>query len=257
MGVQIHRLLAGEDGPGQRALPAGELLHPLTLAAVVVLVVNDHLLKGSGAVPSAITGKLSDVAGLAFFPLLVTALVDLGLLAGARLGLIRADFSLNRRKLGAAITATAALFTAIKLSAPAAAAVADALTAIGIHSRIVADPSDLLALPALAIAAAIGLAEIDRVPLGRIELVERRFRAGLDPAVGLADLTRRRVGRPDPARIAAVRTLGDALTGYFTTGDRTGATEALRFFRAARGSRRRRPGARPSGRTRTSRRTDG
>lgn len=40
--------------------------------AVVVLFVNDHLLKH--AFPGLVTGKLSDVAGMIFFPVLLAAL---------------------------------------------------------------------------------------------------------------------------------------------------------------------------------------
>lgn len=42
------------------------LLHPVTLAALAVWVVNDHLLKGAG--PGWLTGKLFDVACLAVVP---------------------------------------------------------------------------------------------------------------------------------------------------------------------------------------------
>ena len=48
--------------------------HPVALGAVLVLVVNDHVLKAH--VPGVITGKLSDVAGMVFFPLLLVTLLD-------------------------------------------------------------------------------------------------------------------------------------------------------------------------------------
>ncbi len=48
------------------------LCHPLPLAAVLLMAVNDHWLKGS-VVPSALTGKLSDIAGVFFFPVLLMA----------------------------------------------------------------------------------------------------------------------------------------------------------------------------------------
>ena len=32
---RLHGILAGRDGPGRRALPAGELLHPVPLIAIV------------------------------------------------------------------------------------------------------------------------------------------------------------------------------------------------------------------------------
>jgi hypothetical protein len=50
---------------------AHPLLHPVSLAAIALLIVNDHVLKA--AWPGALTGKLSDLAGLAFFPLLLAA----------------------------------------------------------------------------------------------------------------------------------------------------------------------------------------
>src|SRR3954469_11095790 len=53
---------------------AADLVRPVPLAAVGVLAVNDHLLKGSGLLPGAVTGKLSDFAGLFFFPLLLAAI---------------------------------------------------------------------------------------------------------------------------------------------------------------------------------------
>ncbi|OJT18746.1 hypothetical protein BO221_39105 [Archangium sp. Cb G35] len=56
----------------QRILPGDGLLHPLVFASVALLVVNDHVFKLH--CPSWWTGKLSDVAGLAFFPLLLQGL---------------------------------------------------------------------------------------------------------------------------------------------------------------------------------------
>jgi len=53
-----------------------DLVHPWPLLAVLLLVVNDHLLKGSGWLPGWATGKLSDFAGLFFFPILLTLSVE-------------------------------------------------------------------------------------------------------------------------------------------------------------------------------------
>lgn len=47
------------------------LAHPLSLLAVGLLLLNDHLLKHIA--PSVLTGKLSDFAGLFFFPFLAAA----------------------------------------------------------------------------------------------------------------------------------------------------------------------------------------
>jgi len=45
------------------------------IAAIAVLLLNDHLLKQS--IPGLVSGKLSDIAGMVFFPLLLQALVEL------------------------------------------------------------------------------------------------------------------------------------------------------------------------------------
>lgn len=63
------------DG-GWRAASANALrclVHPLSIAALLVLAVNDHVGKGVG--PGWLTGKVSDFAGLFYFPFLVTLLV--------------------------------------------------------------------------------------------------------------------------------------------------------------------------------------
>lgn len=51
--------------------PAGGVLHPVALVALALLVVNDQVLKA--AWPGAVTGKLSDVAGLILAPLALQA----------------------------------------------------------------------------------------------------------------------------------------------------------------------------------------
>ena len=55
--------------PLPRSVPADALLHPLALAALVLLILNDHLLKDLA--PGPLTGKLSDVAGLVVLPLII------------------------------------------------------------------------------------------------------------------------------------------------------------------------------------------
>lgn len=78
------------------------VLHPVALVSLAVLLLNDHLLKA--AAPGWVTGKLSDVAGLAFFPFL--------LLAGREVLLRRAP---SVRAAWAAAALTAAGFAAVKL----------------------------------------------------------------------------------------------------------------------------------------------
>ena len=208
MGTALHRILAGSDGPGKTALPAGEFLHPVPLFAVVVLFANDHWLKGAHLLPPLVTGKLSDFAGLLFFPLLVTAALDTVLFAGHA----PVDFSLRRWKLAAAVAATGALFCVIKLSPGGADTVAGALSALGVKSRIVADPWDLCALPSLAAAYWLGTKEIARIPLGRLEAIERaRARGPLSVKAWLLDA--QRCGAPANAVDRLAETVATYLDG--------------------------------------------
>ncbi len=112
------------------------LIHPLWLGALALLAVNDHLLKGSGHLPGWLTGKLSDFAGLVVAPALLAVLLRLS----------------SRRGLFAAHLATGLVFAAIKIF-PAAARAFEALAALTPFPwTITVDPTDLLALPALAVA---------------------------------------------------------------------------------------------------------
>jgi len=113
------------------------LLHPLFLLALSMLVVNDHVLKGAGILPSALTGKLSDFAGLVVAPTVLAVL-------------LRAR---SRRIIWGCHLAVGATFAAINVS-PGAAHVVEWLTSqLGIGWHIWVDPTDLLALPALALSA--------------------------------------------------------------------------------------------------------
>jgi hypothetical protein len=123
-------------------LRAERLLHPLAVASIVVLLVNDNILKA--VYPGWLTGKLSDVAGLVCFPLLLALVVPMRL----------------------AVAATGVAFAAIKLWEPATAAgewvmgavrwPLDAVTTLSLPALarvdIVRDPTDLLAMPSLAAA---------------------------------------------------------------------------------------------------------
>jgi hypothetical protein len=209
--VWLRAALAGEDGPGRRALPAGELLHPATLIALLALVANDWLAKPSAAAPPWLTGKLSDVAGLAAAPLVATAALDCALWLMARLG-PRVDFSLHRGRLFTALLTCAAGFAAVKLSPAAARALEGGAAWIGLDWRVASDPSDLVALPAIAVALWIGRREIARVPLGRLEVLERRWRAGCALGPGLADIARCGADR------ALVDELAARLEQYFAGG---------------------------------------
>lgn len=196
----------------------------MPLAALAVLAINDHLLKGAGVLPGWLTGKLSDLAGLIFFPLLLTATLDTAALAAARLG-VRIDFSLRRWKLIAATVATGAVFSALKLIPALPAAAESGAAALGWDIAIVCDPGDLVALPGLAVAMLLGEAEIARVPLGRIEAIERLgARTPAAIKARLADVAARRGGAP-------VRALAQGLAVFWAEGDDSAARDALRHLR--------------------------
>jgi hypothetical protein len=131
-------------------------MHPVALVAVGVLIVNDWWLKPRFA--SWWTGKLSDVAGLVFAPLYLAAAI------GAVRWLVRRDGALTRGRLAACVIATGAVFATVKLVPAAAHALAAALSLLGRHAAIVADPTDLAALPALGLAWWIGRRELRTVP---------------------------------------------------------------------------------------------
>ncbi len=106
--------------------PAPSFSHPLFLGALATLALNDHVLKAMGALP-ALSGKLSDVAGLLVAPLVLAWICRVR----------------SRRAFALAHLATGAGFALIQV--PAIAAALEAVLPV----RIWADPSDLLALPAL------------------------------------------------------------------------------------------------------------
>lgn len=153
---------------GHLAPPAAgaSLLHPVALAAIAVLVLNDHVLKA--AFPGVITGKLSDFAGLLFFPLFLVAGVEIAQAAAGR------PWRGSDRALGAAALATAVVFALVKLDTPVTdlyrwglgalqwpwhalrAAVAGRAAPDLAPVVVWTDPTDLVALPAVLAARWIG-----------------------------------------------------------------------------------------------------
>jgi len=132
---------------------------PLAIFALALLIVNDHLLKA--AYPGFVTGKLSDFAGLMFFPLLLAAACE-------QVGLRR-----GMQTIVIAVVATGVAFAAIKVSPGAgelyrdavaalqwpfraayALVVGDAMPRLG-RAQLVADRTDLVALVALAVPVAL------------------------------------------------------------------------------------------------------
>ena len=180
-------------------------MHPLTLVCVGLLVINDWVLKPR--FHGFVTGKLSDLAGLAFAPVILSAAIGLVLHAAASLG-ARVDPSLSRRRLLLCILATAIGFTIVKLSPAASQGAAQLLAHLGRDASIYLDPSDLFCLPALGIAYAIGRDELRRVPLGKPAAIHRLGKAA-SPA--LED------SRSAGGNHARIEELADAIDAWDTT----------------------------------------
>ncbi|WP_315097515.1 hypothetical protein [uncultured Cellulomonas sp.] len=136
----------------RRAVPAALawVTHPVTCVALLVLVVNDHVLKA--ALGTWWTGKLSDAAWLVVAPALLAAL-----LAGASrlVGTTRAS---ARSCAAVSLAAVGAGFVLTKTSSVGAQAASAVLSAVAGPSVVLADPTDLLALPALVLAWAVARA---------------------------------------------------------------------------------------------------
>ncbi len=102
-----------------RIHPIVLLAHPAVVVAILVCGVNDHVLKGSGWLHGAITGKLSDIAGLFFFPILLAVILYImargvaGLLPPGRITSLIAS---RRICLDVAVVLTVVVFAAINLS---------------------------------------------------------------------------------------------------------------------------------------------
>lgn len=118
-----------QAGSMAKCNPDTALTRPLFWVALVTLLLNDHVLKGAGILPGAVTGKLSDVAGLVVAPIVVAALFRVTTHRGAALSM----------------GAVGLVFAAINLS-PLAAAPFELL----LGWRVWTDPTDLVTLPALA-----------------------------------------------------------------------------------------------------------
>ncbi len=112
---------------------------PLSWLAVAILLINDHLFKA--LTPSWLTGKLSDFAGLFFFPFVLAALLSLPL--------DRLHVS-PRKAGGLVIFITGICFALIKTVPTINVFASEALSrVIGYRTTFALDPTDLLALVVL------------------------------------------------------------------------------------------------------------
>lgn len=144
------------------------VVHPAWLAALAILVTNDHLLKGSGLLPGWLTGKLSDLAGLFVAPVL------LALLFRAR----------TRTSLLFAHLAVGFGFAALELSSELTGAAETLYAALGTEWRQWSDPTDLLALAVLPAAFAFAL-RASSVPASSRHTLPGAVRARTLAAAGL------------------------------------------------------------------------
>ena len=158
-------------GASERVIVAGDaLLHPAALASVALLVLNDHVLKAAS--PGLLTGKASDFAGMAFFPLVLLSVWEVSL------AVLRRWRGPSVAALVAATAATAAVFVAAKATDAGNSAVgfgvgwlqwaaASAAAGVGLvpspemrSATLVKDPSDLVALAAIGVCLAVGMRRV-------------------------------------------------------------------------------------------------
>lgn len=172
-----------------RIHPTSALLSWRWLTAVLVLAINDHIIKQ--AMPGVVSGKLSDLAGMIAAPTLLACV----LAVRSRGGLL------------ACHAAVGAVFAALKISA----------TAAGWWPwRVVVDPTDLVALPVLLLGWRWLLPAMER-PL------TARARAGLATVTGsfgllvcAATSPRREPIQPPPADDRSVLVvLNGGVSGFF------------------------------------------
>lgn len=125
-------------------LGTADLFGLAAMTALAVLVVNDRILKARFA--NAVTGKLSDIAGLVLLPLVLFTAAGL---AAEVFRLVRMD----RKSLITACVLVAGLgFSAIQIWEPASSAYEWTLTLLGPgRATNTMDPTDLFALPVLVI----------------------------------------------------------------------------------------------------------
>jgi hypothetical protein len=148
---QQHKAKVISGGVRRARAPGDLLVRPLAVLALITLIVNDHILKPRW--PGLLTGKLSDLAGLVFLPLLIIALYEV---ARAALG---RPWQVSERGVVVIVVAVALGFAVTKLSTGVAATYGDLLgwlrwPLIG-HWRQVAisrDPTDILCTPGAIVA---------------------------------------------------------------------------------------------------------
>lgn len=119
-------------------MTASRLRHPVIFLSLALLILNDHVLKGS-IVSGFLTGKLSDFAGLFFFPFFVADCLQI----------------YDRRIFDVSAVLIALAFVALKCSPMFLLLFMGAYDAFGLKAVVVQDPTDLWALTMLPLASAL------------------------------------------------------------------------------------------------------
>lgn len=112
-------------------------IHPIPLAAVLMMSLNDHWLKHQ--FPGIVTGKLSDFCGVFYLPIFILALIA----AFDELFQLN-KFFLNRRSVIATILFTDFLMILIKLSATSARWIEEFFANHLFQLQMIQDPTDLI-----------------------------------------------------------------------------------------------------------------
>ncbi|MGK0361978.1 MAG: hypothetical protein ACI9U2_004298 [Bradymonadia bacterium] len=143
-----------QSPPSQSILrPARALLHPVWWIALALLVANDHVFKGSGLLPAEVTGKLSDFVGLLVAPVLLAVVCRVRSARG---------FALSH-------VAVALGFAAINVSPAIAGMVETLMASTPFPWAIAVDPTDLIALPMVALSHALFIEwSAAPAPVGRV-----------------------------------------------------------------------------------------
>jgi len=172
--MAANKIVLTESPPVSVAedFPAENLLHPGVVLAILILLVNDHYLKHHFA--GFWTGKISDIAGLIFFPIFIQALWE------SMQGLSGRFRGHSRKVLLRACIATALVFSLVQFWSPAVRAyclcwggfnwLLMAIAALGRGQSITdwapaahtPDLTDILTLPSVIIAYYFGTARENR-----------------------------------------------------------------------------------------------
>jgi hypothetical protein len=135
----------------RRRTPGDLLVRPIAVVALMTLIVNDHIIKQRW--PGLLSGKLSDIAGLVFFPLLIVSVCEVTRAAVGR------PWQMGKRGVVAVAVAVVIGFAATKLSTAVAASYGDMLgwlrwPLIGHWSQVAIsqDPTDVICAPAAILA---------------------------------------------------------------------------------------------------------